>query len=397
MMRRPPLSAPHSTLKMDERRLSRFARPLFVLPSLTCGGAERTTMELVSALAAGGVAPGLFVVKKSGELEHRLPGSADLHFGLEPGKPLRFWLPCVLFKLWRVAANYDVIVGSVECDVTYWAWIAGRLRRRRVIGWVRTHLQSSLDRSAGFRVLLARMIYPRLDRIAVVSMHCLDGLSFKDSIEAGRVFVAKPPRSLSEIEGMSQAGIGGRADTRPAAPVILAVGRLSAEKNFELLIEAHAMLSRQGMHNRLVIVGEGPMRQGLEALVRRFDVVDSVSLPGYAENPYPYFRMAAVLAVSSHYEGYGGVAREAQILGVPVVAVDCPGGIRDVLEGGRAGIIVPKKGPAAMADAIRTMLTCEAIRRDCVSAGYSAAADTSPEHCTAVWKTLLSGQGSDLN
>jgi glycosyltransferase involved in cell wall biosynthesis len=134
-------------------------------------------------------------------------------------------------------------------------------------------------------------------------------------------------------------------------PVILGVGRLVVEKDFGTLIRAFAEL-RNRLPSRLLIIGEGPERSRLEQLVRELGLEDVVSLPGANSNPLAYMRRAALLTMSSRWEGLPLVPIEALAAGCPVVSTDCKSGPREILQGGKYGRLVPVGDINAMADAM---------------------------------------------
>ena len=140
-----------------------------------------------------------------------------------------------------------------------------------------------------------------------------------------------------------------------APPVILSMGRLEEQKDFATLIRAFAIL-RQTVVARLVILGDGSLRADLSALAVGLGVSDSVSLPGHANNPYPYLRKSAAFVLSSAWEAFGVVVIEALACGTPVVSTNCPGGPAEILDGGRYGPLVPVGDADAMASALRQIL-----------------------------------------
>ncbi|NJO20072.1 MAG: glycosyltransferase [Spirulinaceae cyanobacterium RM2_2_10] len=108
-----------------------------------------------------------------------------------------------------------------------------------------------------------------------------------------------------------------------APPVILAIGRLVPQKDFATLVRAAALLHQQ-RSLRLVILGSGPQQAELLALATSLGLADNLLLPGYVENPYAYLSRAAVLALSSRFEGLPTVLIEALACGCQVVATDSP-------------------------------------------------------------------------
>ncbi len=142
---------------------------------------------------------------------------------------------------------------------------------------------------------------------------------------------------------------------RKEGPVVVAAGRLASWKGFADLIRAMALLVVK-MPARLLILGDGPLRPSLQALVGELGLEDSVHLCGYVDNPLKYFARADVFALSSHVEGLPNVLVEAMMCGCTPVSTDCPTGPREVLADGAFGYLVPVGNPPAMAAGIAQAL-----------------------------------------
>jgi glycosyltransferase involved in cell wall biosynthesis len=140
---------------------------------------------------------------------------------------------------------------------------------------------------------------------------------------------------------------------RARPPLLLAMGRLEPQKNFDLLLRAFALMRHPGA--RLAIVGEGSARPELTALVHELGLTARVDLPGYASQPWPWYDEAACLVVSSKSESFGLTLVEAMARGLPVVSTDCMGP-REILEDGRFGTLVPFGDPPALAAALDAAL-----------------------------------------
>ena len=126
-------------------------------------------------------------------------------------------------------------------------------------------------------------------------------------------------------------------------PVILGIGRLAPQKNFGLLIKAFAEV-RKARPVRLVIIGggSGAERTKLEALISHLGLTsDDVWLAGHQANPLKFLARAGLFVLSSNWEGMSNVLLEALACGCPIVATDCPTGVRELLDDGRLGPIVP--------------------------------------------------------
>lgn len=138
-------------------------------------------------------------------------------------------------------------------------------------------------------------------------------------------------------------------------PVLVAAGRLAPWKGFVDLIHAMKELSRK-RRARLLILGDGPLRSELDALIAELGLSDTVRLEGYVENPLKFFAHADAFVLSSHVEGLPNVLVEAMMCGCTPVSTDCPTGPREVLQDGKYGYLVPMRDPTAMAAGIEQAL-----------------------------------------
>ena len=142
---------------------------------------------------------------------------------------------------------------------------------------------------------------------------------------------------------------------RKDSPVLVAAGRLATWKGFDDLIRAMKELVGR-RRARLLILGDGPLRSDLEALIIELGLSDVVQLLGYVENPLRFFFHADVFVLSSHVEGLPNVLVEAMMCGCTPVSTDCPTGPRELLQEGKYGYLVPMRNPVAMANGIEKAL-----------------------------------------
>lgn len=144
----------------------------------------------------------------------------------------------------------------------------------------------------------------------------------------------------------------------PNERVVLAVGRLSAEKAFGDLIMAmdHLRRQRPDLLVHLLILGDGPEKGKIEKFVRHLKLQDRISLPGHVHDVRPYYRRADVVAISSVSEGSPNVLLEAMSAGVPVVAT-AVGGIPELVAHNETALLVERHNPEALASAINLLLS----------------------------------------
>lgn len=125
----------------------------------------------------------------------------------------------------------------------------------------------------------------------------------------------------------------------PDEPYILNVARLVPQKGHELLLEAYR---KSGVGHKLVIVGEGPLRNKLEEKAKTLGIADRVFFAGKRKNPYPWMKQADLFVLASEYEGLGIVLTEALACDTPILSVDSRGGVRDVFRGELEGFLTPR-------------------------------------------------------
>jgi glycosyltransferase involved in cell wall biosynthesis len=143
---------------------------------------------------------------------------------------------------------------------------------------------------------------------------------------------------------------------RDQPPLFIAVGRLVAQKDFHTLIRAFAQL-RASHVARLMIVGDGALRNSLEQTAEMLGIVHDVTFVQFVRRPQDLIERSVALILSSVHEGFGNVLVEALAVGVPVVATDCPHGPSEILDGGTYGKLVRTGSPEELANAMENVLT----------------------------------------
>jgi glycosyltransferase involved in cell wall biosynthesis len=136
----------------------------------------------------------------------------------------------------------------------------------------------------------------------------------------------------------------------PANRTIIAAGRMAAVQGFETAIAAFALLNDPTA--RLIILGDGPLRNKLQQQAERLGVADRVSLPGYVACIRPWLDKAGMFLLSSRYEGYPAVLIEAIAAGRPVVATRCTPAVEELVDRTGFGASAPIDDPAALAIAM---------------------------------------------
>lgn len=198
------------------------------------------------------------------------------------------------------------------------------------------------------------------------------------------VVIANPLAPLSAQDGKTA------AQTKHAAlRTVMAMGRLSEEKGFDLLIEAFALTRPRESGWRLVIIGDGPQRKALEVIARRLGVDDIVEFAGRIRRPEVVLSTAEIFVLSSRYEGFPNALLEAMALGIACVATDCHSGPADIIRHGLDGLLVPSESVAALATAIKSLIDDDVLRAGLALHAREVRERFSVDRIAAQWDALL--------
>ncbi len=139
--------------------------------------------------------------------------------------------------------------------------------------------------------------------------------------------------------------------------VLISIGRLEKAKAFDILIEAYSQVVNKFTNTKLLIVGDGSLKNELKMLVAQKKLVDKVIFTGYQKDVYQYLAIAELYILSSLYEGTPNVISEAMLMKIPIVSTDV-GHCRSVLtkKNCESGIIVPVNDAEAISRSILDLL-----------------------------------------
>jgi glycosyltransferase involved in cell wall biosynthesis len=313
---------------------------LFYTHALVGGGAERVWARLASGFAARGHEVDFIV---DFEAKENLPFlSSDVRLRVLPRGHAAATLQLAgIIRTMRPDATLSAISVS-NFKHACAASLAGR-RDRAIISY-HGFYESEPERLSNISYRLTRPLSQALGATVSVSEKLRDDLVERFGVSPERVTTIHNPAAPDPFP--AAVPDGKLADREK---IVVAVGRLAPDKDFGVLLQAFARLRAQDA--RLVILGEGPAREALEAQVLALGLRGRVRLPGFVPNIGAELDQARCFALSSRHESFSLATVEALAHGLPCVVTDC-GGPTEIVNAPRLGSIVPVGDPDLLARAI---------------------------------------------
>ena len=331
---------------------------LFLIPSMVGGGAERFFAILLKHLDRRRFEPELGLLRAEGEYMGEIPDDVVVHT-LNVSRA-RYALPGIVRLVWRLRPRTILsTLPQMNMMVT--------LSRPLLPRGTRVLLQEAADPSGFVReevrhkrvwLWFYRHCYRHADRVLCLSRAMVDDMASSFRVPREKLLSIYYP---VDVERVTLAGSESGNPFSGPGPHLLAAGRLTRQKGFDVLLDAMPTMLQQLPGARLTILGHGPLQEELRHQAQGLGISNAVDFPGFQQNPWRYIQHASAFVLPSRYEGLPNVLLEALVLGTPIVASDCPGAIREVQNCGVEVILVPPEDPAALSQAIISI--CRAPKR----------------------------------
>lgn len=326
------------------------------LTDLDGGGAERVMLNFANGFVERGFSIDLILVNLMGPYLSKV--NPDIKIIQLNSNRLILCVPELISYLKR--EQPEILITALE-DTNLIAILARSVANvsTRVIVTVHNNLSQEAKylKSLKRRIVpyLIKWIYPLANVVIAVSQGVAKDLESL-GIELDKIRVVYNPIITPDFDSLAQALPEHLWFDEKGSPIILGVGRLEPQKDFETLIRAYSLVRKQ-RPARLMILGQGGQHGKLTALCRELELgEDDVTFPGFVENPFSYMAKASVCVLSSAWEGFGNVLVESMGVGIPVVSTDCPSGPSEILENGKYGQLAPVGDAQALAQAILSTL-----------------------------------------
>ncbi len=344
-----------------------------IIPSLSKGGAERTVSNLSLVMADK---HDVYVVVLDSNDQQYPHGGKLVDLGTPPsnsglGKIVTLLKRAFLLRRLFKKEKFDGIFAFMEA-----AGLPAAIASKEAIVSVRDTPESL----PGFYPKLIKFIYPRAKKVVAVAKATEQKLI--------RDYGLRKTTTIYNMANIEMAANQSNAEISIPQPFILAVGRLSKQKGFDLLIEAYASSKAKEQIN-LLILGEGPDQQALQALIDQHKLNDKVTLYGSVDNPFAFYSKADFFVLSSRHEGFPNILIEALACHCACVAVDCPTGPNEIITPNENGLLIESENIPLLAEAIDQLYFDEALKSKFRTNAQASVEYLSPKAIAQEWITLI--------
>ncbi|WP_413307830.1 glycosyltransferase [Bacillus sp. 1P10SD] len=344
---------------------------LFVIPSLSAGGGEKSLINLLSQIDFSSYNVDLCMFKMNGIFVNSIPSNVnvlsladdyEVFFNRFTKSMITFlkrqqfnlFFCRIMFTIlnrmiknnsvseqytWKYVSRaiksldkeYDVAIGYLEKSSIY--FVVDKVIAKKKIGWIHTNYSDS-----GMDKNFDAPYFDQLNFIVTVSEQCakslnenIDGLKNKTKV----IYNIVSPKVINRLA--ENRVIDFRFDK--GFTHICTIGRLSEEKGIDLAINACKLLVNKGYRIKWIVLGEGDSRIKLQKLIDGNGLCAHFKLLGNKENPYPYLKQSDIYVQPSRYEGKSIALDEAKILGKPIVVTNFETA-KDQIQNEMTGLIV---------------------------------------------------------
>ncbi|EME9802032.1 glycosyltransferase [Vibrio alginolyticus] len=329
------------------------------MPDLQLGGAERMFVNLANNFASRGFFVDLVLNKRQGHYLDEVSSQVNvIELGVENS---RYAIPKFTFYLLKNRPDrilstlfHANLVSIISCALT------GNLTRCYIR---QENVTKEINKSKSLRsriyFMLTKLLYPFANGFIGISKGVVDDFVGKGLVDSKKSYVVHNPAITDSIDDLSKANI-----THPWFSsdyyTFINVSRLNIAKNQSLLIRAFRNVVGVYPRSRLLLVGEGELREDLEKLSIALGLENYIDFVGSQKNPFSWMKKSDCFVFSSSWEGFGNVLVEALYCCGNVISTDCPSGPSEILENGKYGVLVPVDDEDAL-----TFEMIRKVKEDC--------------------------------
>ncbi|RLL38309.1 glycosyltransferase [Acinetobacter cumulans] len=339
-------------------------RIIFVLPHIVVGGVDRVTLRLVSELQKRGHQCFFALRRSCGGLLNEAQKLCPVYELAKEG--LHHFVPNLAKLINSLKATHII---TAFADIGFLTYLSILCSRKKII-WIHGvhgahnlitakptligHIRFKLDK------FLSKIVYAKCKKIIAVSNGVkIDILEKFNCPENKVVTIYNPVLDPTQFILKSQP----EKKLNANIPIIVAMGRLTRVKGFDILIKAMKIIPQPWM---LYIWGEGEEKEHLQNLIKECKLEENIFLKGNTNQPFKVLREADIFVLSSRSEGLPTVLIEALCCQCKIVATNCPHGPAEILEDGLWGYLVENQNPKALAKGIIEIMKKEPVSAELI-------------------------------
>jgi len=329
-----------------------------VISSLTCGGAERVVSTMANYWADAECKVTVLTFDDKNYQHYHISESIQW-YALNISSQSKSWIGGLINNLKRIYVLRKFILQSKpDCVISFLfstnilVLLATRFLSCKVIISERNYPKyDKKNRKTWF--WLRKTLYPLADHLVVQTDSIKEIFrSYNGSVQVIPNPVKVDPESLYNKPEV----------LLPACNKLVAMGSMTTQKGFDLLIEVFANLYRHHGDWNLIILGEGALKNELKSRASRLDIEHAVIFAGKVRNPFSIMSRCDLFVLSSRYEGFPNALLEAMACGLPVVSFDCPTGPRQLVHHEINGLLVPPEDKYELEKALKSLMEKKELR-----------------------------------
>lgn len=306
---------------------------LFFMPTLNGGGAEKALSDIIKLLDKSKYEITLKTIFNEGVYFDSLKSLCEIEYCFNTKNKIFYYLYHTFINyshylprklIWKllINKNYDIEIAFMEGVCT--RIISGSSNHKsKKVAWVHTDLRSNAESFKQFFSNNENLtVYKSFNKIIAVSNQARKSISeiFKLDAEVIYNLIDKENILLKSKEPI-------QIFEQSEEPVVVAIGRLEYIKGFDRLLNAHLRLINENIKHKLMIIGEGSLKNKLDDFIIFNNLSKTVRLLDFQANPYKFILNSDLLVSSSISEGFGLVILEALILQIPILATETAGAL----------------------------------------------------------------------
>lgn len=357
-----------------------------VISSLTCGGAERVLVLMAQGLIDKGHEVTIITLSAKNTDFYQLPvGCSRLALGIMGNSS--GLSDAIKNNIQRVSLLRQAIESSAPDIVISFLRITNITTILALMGTkypliVTEHNDPQVFSYGILWETLRRLTYPLCDLVVSVSQGVDQGFASLPKSKRAVIYnpiIVKDDGRVDELP----------REVDPAKNWLVSMGRLTAQKGFDLLLQAFQQIASKYPDWQLIIMGKGELRQELEQMRDELGLSGQVIFTGALSNPFTVLKQGKIFVMASKNEGFPMAHGEALACGLPVIATDCPSGPREMIRQNIDGLLVPNQDVAAFALAMDSLMSDPEKREQFASKAPEVTSRFSLDAIIEEWETVM--------